>query len=263
MTPTMRTVATVAALALSSSAAQALLIYDADNEGFTVGNPPPLTGAPDAPTTVDPNLVLTVQDGGTVATPNLGPDRFLRLTETAGEAPDFRYDAGTSYTSGIISMSMDLLFETDDAYHVYFRESLTSAVSVANIMFQAGGTGSVTTTGGNSNFTYVTGLAYQLVAMLNLDTELMDVSLNGTPIASALAIDDVFGAAIIGFEFSGSSPTRADLDGAMQVDNFRMSVNTVPEPGMASLLLLAGAGGLFASAHRRRQRAQQPAARRD
>lgn len=221
--------------AFVASSAQATIIYNADNEGFTLGSTPPTTGPLDAPTSIDSNLGLTVENGSTVVGPSLGPDQFLRLTESAGEAPDFRYDGGTSYTSGLWLVSMDLLFENLENYHVYFRESGSSAQSVANIRFNSSGGISIQSTGGTSSASYLAGTSYELLAYLDLDADLMDVFLNGVQIVSDQAILDVFGAAIIGFEFT-SFDAGPGFDGAMQVDNFRIASVDVPEP--ASLLLV-------------------------
>lgn len=227
--------------------AYADVLYMATNEGFTVGSTPPLTGPPDAPTSKDSNLGLTVEDGASVGAPNLGPDKFLRLTESAGEAPDFRYDIGTSLTSGLVRIKMHLLFENLENYHVYFRESGSSAVSVANIRFNATGTVAVESDGGTSTGSYSAGTSYLLEALLDLDADVMNVFLGGTQIASGQAIDDVFGAAIIGFEFTSFSPGTG-FDGVMQVDNFRV---TVPEPATLALLGL----GLAVLGFARRRRA--------
>ena len=221
----------------------ATLLYSATNEEFSVGSTPPTTGPLGAPTSIDGNLGLTVANGGGLATGN-----FLRLTESAGEAPDFRYDIGTSLTSGKVSVSMNLLFERLENYHVYFRETSTSVTSVANLQFGTGGGITIETVGGSvSGGTYAAGTTYLLEANLDLDADLMDVFLNGTLIAGGRAIDDVFGAAIIGFEFSSFVASPGDFDGVMQVDNFRVSV---PEPGTLALLGF----GLVAVATRRRKR---------
>ncbi len=230
---------TAAILAGGPVAHADVLYYNATNEGFTVGLPPPLTGPPDAPTSQDPNLGLTVEAGATGA-PNLGPDKFLRLTESPGEAPDFRYDIGTSLTSGKVRVSMDLLFENLEDYHVYFRETLTSATSVANFQFRPSGAIVIDTVGGSfAAGTYTAGTSYELETFLDLDADVMDVFLNGTQIASGLAIDDVFGAAIIGFEFTSVVPGPG-FDGLMQVDNFQVAA--VPEPATLALLGLGLAG---------------------
>lgn len=231
-------------LALSTTMAQAILIYDADNEGFSLGTTPPTTGPLDAPTSIDPNLGLTVEDGTTVAGPNLGPDKFLRLTESAGEAPDFRYDAGVTYTSGEWLVSMDLLFENLENYHVYFRESSTSAVSVANINFIQDGRVRVESSGGISLDSYAAGVSYELLVYLDLGSSLMDVFLNSMQIANDLAIDDEFGAVLIGYEFSSLDPQDPVFNGVMQVDNFRIS--SVPEPSVVSLVCMGLVGMSFA-----------------
>jgi hypothetical protein len=227
--------AAIAALTLSGTT-NAITIFDANNEGFALGSTPPTTGAPDAPSSIDPNLTLIVENGASVSTPNLGPDQFLRLAESHGEAPDFRYDGGISYTSGIIDVSMDLLFETLEDYHVYFRESGSAAINVADIYFRPDGTVIVESNGGTSLSLYTAGTTYLLAAKLDLDAETMDVLLNGTPITTGQGIDDVFGSAVIGFEFSGFNP-GPNQDGNMQVDNFRMTL--VPEP---TTILLFGTG---------------------
>ena len=224
-------------LALGTSLAQASLVYDADNEGFVLGATPPTTGPSDAPTAIDSNLGLTVEDGSTVAAPNLGPDQFLRLTESAGEAPDFRYDTGVSYTSGKWLVSMDLLFENLENYHVYFRESGTSAVSVANIKFDSTGGVTVDSIGGTSLGSYAAGVPYEMLAYLDLDTDLMDIFLNGVQIANDQGIDGIFGASIIGFEFTSFSPLPTGFDGIMHVDNFRISSVSLP-----SVVALIGMG---------------------
>lgn len=227
-------------LSLFALGAQATTIYDADNEGFALGSTPPTTGPLDAPTSIDSNLGLIVEDGTTVAGPSLGPDKFLRLTESAGEAPDFRYDTGTSYTSGKWLVSMDLLFENLENYHIYFRESGSAAVSVANIRFESDGDVRVQSAGGTSFGTYAAGVALELLAYLDLDADLMDVFLGGTQIANDQAIDDVFGSASIGFEFTSHTSQTTGFDGVMQVDNFR--ITSVPEPATLALLGLGLAG---------------------
>ena len=233
-----------AVLAGTAPSVGATLLYNATNEGFTVGTTPPTTGPLGAPTSIDCNLGLTVANGGS----GLATGNFLRLTESPGEAPDFRYDIGANRTSGIVSVSMNLLFEGLENYHVYFRETSTSATSVANIRFGTGGGITIQTVGGSvSGGTYAAGTAYLLEANLDLDADLMDVFLNGALIAGGRAIHDVFGAAIIGFEFSSFVASPGNFDGVMQVDNFRVSV---PEPGTLALLGL----GLVAVATRRRKR---------
>ncbi len=222
----------------------ATMLYNATNEEFAVGSTPPTTGPLGAPTSIDGNLGLTVANGGGLATGN-----YLRLTESPGEAPDFRYDIGANRTSGKVSVSMNLLFENLENYHVYFRETSFSATSVANIQFRSNGAIDVESVGGSvSGGTYAAGTAYLLEANLDLDADVMDVFLNGTLIAGGRTIDDVFGSAIIGFEFSSFGPSPGDFDGVLQVDNFRVSV--VPEPGTMALLGL----GLVAVATGRRKR---------
>lgn len=234
----MKAAAAVVTLAAMMPNAGATLLYDATNEGFTVGTTPPTTGPLGAPTDINSNLGLTVANGGS---PSLGTGNYLRLTESAGEAPDFRYDIGTNRTSGVLRVSMDLLFENLENYHVYFRETSTSATSVANIGFDSSGNITIQSTGGSvSGGTYAAGTAYLLEAILDLDADLMDVYLGGNLIAGARAIDDVFGSAIIGFEFTGFNPAPTGFDGAMQVDNFRVS--DVPEPATLALLGLGLAG---------------------
>ena len=103
----------------------ATLLYNATNEEFTVGTTPPTTGPLGAPTSIDTNLGLSVANGGS----GLATGNFLRLTESPGEAPDFRYDIGANRTSGNVSVSMNLLMEGRENYHVYFREASTSATS--------------------------------------------------------------------------------------------------------------------------------------
>lgn len=231
--------AALVAIAAVMPNAGATLLYDANNEAFTVGTTPPLTGPLGAPSTMDGNLGLKVANGGSGAF--LGTGNYLRLTESPGEAPDFRYDLGANRTSGILRVSMNLLFENLENYHVYFRETSTAATSVANIRFDSGGNVSVESTGGSvSGGTYAAGTAYLLEAILDLDADLMDVYLGGNLIAGARAIDDVFGSAIIGFEFTSFDPQPTGFDGAMQVDNFRVS--TVPEPATLVLLALGFAG---------------------
>lgn len=232
-------------VAIYGPSASAVILYDADNEGFTVGTTPPTSGPLDAPTSIDSNLGLTVEDGSTVAGPNLGADQFLRLTESAGEAPDFRYDTGTSYTSGQWVVTMDLLFEDLENYHIYFRESGSSATSVTNIRFNSSGNVSVQSSGGTSVGTYAADTVYQLEAFVDLDADLLDLSLNGTMIANDQAIDDIFGAAIIGFEFTSWDSDAEGLDGAMQVDNFRIASASVPEPSTIVLLSLGLIGLTF------------------
>lgn len=235
---------TAVVLAGAAPGAGATLLYNATNEEFVVGTTPPTTGPLGAPTSIDGNLGLTVANGGGLATGN-----FLRLTESPGEAPDFRYDIGANRTSGKVGVSMNLLFENLENYHVYFRETSSAATSVANIQFGSGGGITIQSAGGSvSGGTYAAGTTYLLEAILDLDADVMDVFLNGALIAGGRAIDDVFGSAIIGFEFSSFGPSPGNFDGVMQVDNFRVSV--VPEPGTLALLGL----GLVAVATGRRKR---------
>lgn len=237
------TLALAALAALSfQTTAQAIVLYDADNEGFALGSTPPTTGPLDAPTFIDSNLGLTVQDGSTVAAPNLGPDQFLRLTESPGEAPDFQYELGSSLTSGTWEVSMDLLFENLEDYHVYFRETPSAAINVADIRFLSTGDIIIDTLGGTSTASYVAGTPYELVAHLDLDLEVMDLFLNGTQIVTSQAIDDIFGSAIIGFEFTSFDPLPGGFDGIMQVDNFLIQSTSVPEPSALALVGIALAG---------------------
>lgn len=184
-----------------------------------------------------------------LASPNLGTDQFLRLAESPGEVPDFAYDVGSSLTSGKWRVSMDLLFGNLEAYHVYFRESGSAAVNVADIRFSSGGGLTVDSLGGTRFASYAAGFAYRLVAELDLDAELMDVFLNGVQITSDQAIDDVFGSATIGFEFTSTDPVPGGFDGMMQVYNFRVA--SVPAPSLPALVFIGLAG--FLAARRREQ----------
>ena len=161
---------------------------------------------------------------------NLESNKFLRLTENPGEAPDFRYDVGASLTSGKWRVTMDLLFESLENYQIYFRESGGATVSVANIFFNSSGTIDVNTAGGNASGNYSAGTVYTLEALIDLDAEIMDLTLNGNLIADDLGIDDIFGSVSIGFQFTSFDPGPG-FRGAMQIDNFR--VESDPSGGTA------------------------------
>jgi hypothetical protein len=234
---------------------QAVPIFNADFEAFTVGSPPPTGALPDRPYSIDANLDVLVQNAGTVAGPTLTSGNFLHMGENPGEAPDLHFDVGTSFSNGIYTVSMDLLFENLDNYHVYFRNGMGSGLApasqtIANIRFGQTGNVSLQSLGGTSSSTYAIGTAIHLETVFDLDADTWDAYLNGTQVVSNQGImDGYLGMVAVGFDYTSSSPGPG-FDGMMQLDNVKME--PIPEPATIALFTL-GAMGLYGRARRRRK----------
>lgn len=230
----------------TSMVAHAAVIYNADFEAQTVGMALPTGLPPGLPSQIDPNLTATVENAVSISPQAALPTRFARLSESAGEAPDLQFDSGVSFTSGTVTVSMDLLFESLESYHVYFREGSGvggAAVNMADIVTQSDGTVRFESNGGVvANATYAIDTAIHLEAIFNLDANTWDAMWDGVLVVDDAPIfDDALGLVIIGFEFSGFD-AGPNQDGVMQFDNYRFETTEVAEPSMLGILGLGLVG---------------------
>jgi hypothetical protein len=240
-------------LVLAPYVAHAGPIIDADFEAFALGSPPPTGPLPDRPFQIEPNLVVTVENSGTVPGPALSSGNFLRMGERPGEAPNLDFDVGQSFDTGVLRVGMDLLFENLENYNVYFRNGVGSGLppnsqSIATVGFGESGDVRFVSLGGAWSTTYTTGSAIRLEAMFDMNNDRWNAFLNGVQIVSDETImDGYLGRIGVGFEFTSFEPGPG-FDGMMQLDNVVME--QVPEPGMLGLLGMGLAG--VAALRRRR-----------
>ena len=236
----------LAAAALPAAAlAGTTTVFDADFEAFTLGAPSPTGPAADRPVSIEPTVDAAIESAATVAGPALSSGQFLRAVElTAPEAPSFRFDRGLGFDSGQVNIAFDLLLETEEEYRIGFRPTGSSAGSLLNILisedvlrFQ---------TGAGSELLFITiGEALRFEIDIDLDTQLVNASINGDSVVTDLATNNnEFGRINFGFAFSDNDPARAT--GAFQLDN--LFVTQVPTPATAGLFTAAG----LVAARRRR-----------
>jgi len=227
--------------------AGASLLYSATFEGFAAGTAlaaDPSGGSVDRPRSIDTNLTATVENGSTVpsGTPTLNSTRFARLKESCGEAPDLGFDRGIALgtadsPNAIAHIGLDMLFETSDAYHVYFRNGAGSGIpgpasqSIADITI-TGSTIRFASLNTNTTSQVAIGVPVRLDTYFDLGRKRWYADLNGTRVVNgAPFINSPLGLAVIGFGFTGfcDQAGQGGLDGAMQFDNFRFEqVSAVP-----------------------------------
>jgi hypothetical protein len=190
-------------LALLFSAAHAAPVYDVKFENFTVGNPIPSGEAGDRPFDIDTNLIHSVENAGTIAGATLPSGNFARLGEAPGIAPALIFDRNISFTTGIVHVGMDLLYETEDSYLIGFRNgrgslggSLVGSANqnVADLFF-GGPSGALSTflpgTGSRVLATVGYGTAFRFDGYFDMDADNWDAFINGTEVASDIPFEDL------------------------------------------------------------------------
>ncbi len=228
--------------AMLSPLAQGQTLFHADFEGMTLGAPPPQLANQTHPAWIDLNLTATVEDSSTVTAPTLLTGQFCRLDGDAGEAPDMGFDRGVSWSSGLVEMSVDVLFESLGQYHIYLREGSAvggAAERVFDLVTATDGSGAIETLAHGSGdsiftpFSYAAGELINYRAVFDLDADTVDIWANGAQLADDVEIldDASIGLFIIGFEFAGF--TGDGPIGVMQYDN--LVVRRVPTPGTLAL----------------------------
>jgi hypothetical protein len=172
-------------------------------------------------------LIATVENPGTVAGPTLLTGNFVRLGEAPGEAPDLFFDRNISFNSGIVVVSVDVLFENFESYHIYIRNGSGSGLppasqSVANIMTTAAGSMRFESLGNTITTPYSVGVPIHIRNIFDLDVNTWDAFVNDALVVDNKTImaDCHVGAVAIGFEFTSFTPGPG-FDGMMQFDNFR------------------------------------------
>jgi hypothetical protein len=179
---------------------------------------------------------------------------FVRLGENPGEAPDLSFDVGVSFNTGIYSISMDLLFENLENYHVYFRNGVGSGLPpasqvIANVIFDQNGDVVMQSLGGNFSSSYGLGETIRFNATFDMDNDTWSAFLNGAQVVNNAAIlSGYLGSVTIGFEYTR---VGSGYDGVMQFDNVMMAA--VPEPSTVALVGL-GLLGFLVSARRPRRK---------
>ncbi len=243
-----------------SSEAGAVIVYNATFEGQTVGNPLPTGAPPGLPSSIDLNLTAIVEDAASVAPQAaLTTGNFARPAESAGEAPDLSFDSGTSFTTGVVTISMDLLFESLERYHILFREGSGvggAAINMADVLLDDVGGVTFQSNGGTvGTSSYAANTPIHFEAVFDLDNNIWDATWGGLLVVDDAAIfDEALGLVAIGFRFSGFTPLPSGQDGVMQLDNyvFDATLTAVPEPSSAALF---GLGLLGLAVARRRRKA--------
>ena len=166
----------------------------------------------------------------------------MRLKESFGEAPDLAFDSGVSFLQGNYRISMDLLFENTEYYHVHFRNGVGSGLApgsqvIADIIFDDHGMIELRSLGGKKVAWYPIGETINIRSIFNLDSDTWSVWINDKQVVDEMKIlDGYLGSVVVGFEFSSWKPGCC-LDGIMQLDNVRFEAVPIP----SSFILLGSA----------------------
>ena len=232
-------------------------VYNATFENFTAGSALQADStavAPDRPNSIDSNLTATVESSATLPPniPALNTTNFVRLREACGEAPDLSFDRGIALGTGIAHVGLDMLFETNDAYHVYFRNGSGSGIpgpasqSVANIEV-LGNTIQFQSLNTNVSRDFTIGSRLRLDTYFDLGKKVWFADVNGNRVVDgAPFINSPLGFVAIGFDFSCAAGATGPTNGAMQFDNFVFEqVASVPNGtgGLGSIATVASGLG--------------------
>ena len=244
-------------------------IYDARFETMPVGArlDSDHTGVSnDRPNSIDNNLTAIVQDASSIAgIPVMTSGKFVRLTESCGEAPSLSFDRAIALGTGatptaIAHVAVDVLFENRENYHISFRNGIGSGIpgpasqTVADIDIRSDGIMALTSSGGQARIPWAVGVTIHIDAFFDTGKNQWYAFVNGERVVNgAGTLDSPVGFVGLGFDFTRfcDTPGEGGFGGAMQFDNFVFQqVAAIPQPAPSPALagVITGVGRPYGTA---------------